>query len=61
MILSSLEMVDWRIYGGLKAILRGFELVSGLKVNLFKSKIYRINMSERIMNTTVSFLSCCEE
>lgn len=46
---------------GLKAILKGFELVSGLKVNFFKSKIYGINMSERSMNATTFFLSCCEE
>lgn len=33
----------------LKAMLRGFELMSGLKVNFFKSNIYDINLDDTNM------------
>lgn len=46
---------------GLKSILKGFEMVFGLKVNFFKSKIYGINLDERSMNAVVAFLSSCED
>lgn len=42
----------------LKAILRSFELVSGLKVNFAKSNVIGINMEERTMEGISQFLSC---
>ncbi|XP_058752127.1 uncharacterized protein LOC131625264 [Vicia villosa] len=41
-----------------KVIFRGFELMSGMKVNFHKSNIYGINMSELSMLSASSFLSC---
>src|SRR4051812_31771019 len=42
----------------LKAILRGFELMAGLKVNFGKSNIYGINLFERRLRLSSNFLSC---
>lgn len=37
---------SWRNLWSIKVILRGFGLVFGLCVNLFKSKIYGFNMNQ---------------
>jgi hypothetical protein len=42
----------------LKAILRGFEMVSGLKVNFWKSSLIGINVSYEFMTLASSFLNC---
>jgi hypothetical protein len=42
----------------LKAMLRGFKLVSGLKVNFWKSKIMGINVSQEFMCLASTFLNC---
>lgn len=42
----------------IKYVLRGFELISGLCVNLNKSKILGINTSPDFLQTTLNFLSC---
>ncbi|MCH79402.1 LINE-1 reverse transcriptase like [Trifolium medium] len=42
----------------LKAILRGFELASGLKVNFWKSCLMGINVSDDFMEMASSFLNC---
>ncbi|XP_058726622.1 uncharacterized protein LOC131597980 [Vicia villosa] len=42
----------------LKFILRGFDLMSGLKVNLCKSNLYGINMGEWNLEGASTFLSC---
>lgn len=42
----------------LKAILRCFELVSGLKVNFLKSTIIGINVDEDLMEAAARFLNC---
>lgn len=42
----------------LKASFRGFELISGLRVNFHKSNIYEFNLREWSMNYGSSFLSC---
>lgn len=42
----------------MKAILRGFEMMSGLKINFHKSKLYGIDMGDWIMKTTSIYLSC---
>lgn len=44
-----------------KAIFQGFEMIFGLRVIFYKSNIYGINMSDRGMTTTSSFLSCGED
>jgi len=42
----------------LKAILRGFELVSGLKVNFHKSCLIGVNVPPDFMASACSFLNC---
>jgi hypothetical protein len=42
----------------LKAILRGFEMVSGLKVNFWKSSLMGINVSQEFMSLVSTFLNC---
>jgi hypothetical protein len=42
----------------LKAILRGFEMVSGLKVNFWKSNILGVNVSTNFMRLASVFLNC---
>lgn len=41
---------------GLKVVLRGFEILSGPKVNFFKIMIYNINLSEKSLSTAAFFL-----
>lgn len=51
---------EWRFIGNLwciKTILRGFEIVYGLKVNFFKSNFFGINLDERFLEATSPFLS----
>ncbi|MCI15852.1 RNA-directed DNA polymerase (Reverse transcriptase), partial [Trifolium medium] len=42
----------------LKAILRGFELASGLKVNFWKSCLVGVNVSDEFMEMACTFLNC---
>lgn len=42
----------------LNAILRGFEMVSGLKVNFAKSNVVGINIEERVLRGVCHFLAC---
>jgi hypothetical protein len=42
----------------LKAILRGFELASGLKVNFWKNCLIGINMEDSFMESACTFLNC---
>ncbi|MCI10071.1 RNA-directed DNA polymerase (Reverse transcriptase), partial [Trifolium medium] len=42
----------------LKAILRGFESVSGLKVNFWKSGLIGVNVSPILMSMACTFLNC---
>jgi hypothetical protein len=42
----------------LKAILRGFEMVSGLKVNFWKSNIMGVNVSQDFLLLASTFLNC---
>jgi hypothetical protein len=42
----------------LKAILRGFEMVSGLKVNFLKSCLLGINVSDDFLVMATNFLNC---
>ncbi|MCI26984.1 RNA-directed DNA polymerase (Reverse transcriptase), partial [Trifolium medium] len=42
----------------MKAILRWCELVSGLKVNFSKSRLFGVNVACNFMEGAVSFLHC---
>jgi hypothetical protein len=42
----------------LKAILRGFEMVSGLKVNFWKSSLMGVNVSQQFLRLASVFLNC---
>src|SRR3954464_12025650 len=42
----------------IKAILRGFELMSGMKVKFFKSKLYGVNVCDWLLSAPSSFLAC---
>jgi hypothetical protein len=42
----------------LKAILRGFEMVSGLKVNYWKSNLMGVNVSNDFLTVASAFLNC---
>jgi hypothetical protein len=42
----------------LKAILRGFEMASDLKVNFWKSNILGVNVSQNFMRLASVFLNC---
>lgn len=44
----------------LKALLRGFEMVSGLKVNFFKSCSVEINVTPDFMIMACDFLNCSQ-
>lgn len=50
---------NWPNLWTLKAIFRGFELVSGLKVKFYKSNIYGINTSYCFLEAQTDFLNCC--
>jgi len=43
----------------LKAMLRGFEMVSGLNVSYFKSCLVGVKVSREFMNLACDFLNCC--
>jgi hypothetical protein len=42
----------------LKAILRGFEMVSGLKINFWKSSLIGVNVSPEFLRVASAFLNC---
>lgn len=50
--------VSWRNLWSIKAILRGFELVSGLCINLCKSRLVGINLDPDFMQAVTMFLKC---
>jgi hypothetical protein len=47
----------WDNIWTIKSLLRGFELVSGLKINFVKSKLYGINVDDKLLQAGSSFLS----
>jgi hypothetical protein len=64
---SHLQYVDDTLFIGeasmenlwsLKAILRSFELASGLKVNFYKSSIMGVNVSTEFLGVAERFLHC---
>jgi len=44
----------------LKALLRGFEMVSDLKINFFKSSLIGVNVASDFMDLACNFLNCSE-
>lgn len=42
----------------MKVVFRGYEFMSGLKVNFFKSNIYGINLSKRVLDMSPALLTC---
>jgi len=44
----------------MKALLRGFEMVSGLKINLFKSSLIGVNIPGDFMTIACNFLNCSQ-
>jgi len=42
----------------MKSILRGFEMVSGLKINFLKSSLIGVNVREEFMEMACKFLNC---
>lgn len=51
----------WKNLWYIKTIFKGFELISGLKVNFFKSKVLGVNMAENILEAASHFLCCSGE
>ncbi|XP_058777028.1 uncharacterized protein LOC131651376 [Vicia villosa] len=49
---------SWSNLRMIKAVLRGFELVSGLYVNLGKSSLYGVHLSEDFLQEASAFLCC---
>ncbi|XP_058783312.1 uncharacterized protein LOC131657988 [Vicia villosa] len=49
---------SWNHVWALKTVLRGFEVVSRLRVNYHKSKLVGINLSPHFLNDAANFLSC---
>jgi hypothetical protein len=49
---------NWSNLWTIKTVMRSFELVSGLKVNFFKSKLYGINLDDNFLGAASSFLHC---
>lgn len=52
---------NWQNLWALKAIFRGYELVTNLKVNFCKSKIYGLNTTNSFLEAGADFLSCCSD
>lgn len=50
---------SWTNLWSIKSILRGFELVSRLRVNFFKSNLYRVSVKNNFLQTTFVFISYC--
>lgn len=49
---------EWNNLWTIKSILRGYELVSGLRVNMFKSKLYGLGIRPRFLQASSHFLLC---
>lgn len=49
---------DLKKLWSIKAILKGFELVSGLGINFHKSKIHGLNLNQRFVLAAANFLAC---
>jgi hypothetical protein len=52
---------NWDNLWTIKTILRSFEIVSGLKINFYKSKLYGINIEDSFMRASSLILHCAVE
>ncbi|GAU47144.1 hypothetical protein TSUD_379210 [Trifolium subterraneum] len=52
---------SWENVWTIKTILRGFELVFGMRINFVKSKLYGINVNDRFLEAASNFLLCRTE
>jgi hypothetical protein len=52
---------SWENIRTIKSLLRGFELVSGLKINFVKSKLYGFNIELRFLEASSYYLSCLSD
>jgi hypothetical protein len=52
---------SWENIRTTKSLLRGFESVSGLKINLVNSKLYGFNIEPRFLEASSSYLSCLSD
>lgn len=52
---------SWQNLWALKAVFRGYELVTSLKVNFYKSNIYGLNTADSFFEAGEDFLSCCSD
>ncbi|GAU27776.1 hypothetical protein TSUD_215870 [Trifolium subterraneum] len=48
----------WENLWSIKVLLRGFELVSGMRINFVKSNLYGVNVDANFLEAGSSFLSC---
>jgi hypothetical protein len=49
---------NWDNLWAIITVVRSFKLMSGLKVNFFKSNLYGINLEENFMVAASAFLHC---
>lgn len=49
---------NWNNLWRIKLVIRGFEMVSSLSVNLSKTRVFSINLQEDFISTAATFLSC---
>lgn len=49
---------SWTNLWAIKSILRGFKMVSSLRINMWKSKIYGIGVKDHFLQTASYFMSC---
>jgi hypothetical protein len=52
---------SWANLWTIKSLLRGFEMVSGLKINFVKRKLFGLNVEARLLEASSSFLSCLSD
>jgi hypothetical protein len=69
LVVSHLQYVDDTLCIGkptvdnlwaIKSLLRGFEMVSGLKINFFKSSLIGVNVDNEFMEMACNFLNCSQ-
>ncbi|GAU47110.1 hypothetical protein TSUD_403430 [Trifolium subterraneum] len=49
---------NWENIWTIKTVLRSFEIVSGLKVNFYKSKLYGVNIEDYFLRASSAYLNC---
>ncbi|CAJ2638160.1 unnamed protein product [Trifolium pratense] len=55
---KAVEINQFRPFLALKAVLRGFEMTSGLKMNFWKSCVMGVNVSDEFLGMASDFLNC---